>query len=44
MSVHEGGMATGCCHVGDPDLAEWYAKNPHLTCARCWLEGAKVLQ
>jgi hypothetical protein len=27
-----------CPHVTDPDLAEWFAENPKLTCARCWLE------
>lgn len=26
-----------CPHVTDPDLAEWYAENPRVTCARCWL-------
>ena len=29
--------STLCPHVTDPDLAEWYAENPKLTCARCWL-------
>ena len=33
-----------CPHVTDPELAEWYAENPKLTCARCWLEakGGKI--
>jgi len=30
--------STPCPHVTDPDLAQWYAENPKLTCARCWLE------
>jgi hypothetical protein len=30
-----------CQHVTDPVLAEWYAENPKLTCARCWLEGRR---
>jgi hypothetical protein len=30
-----------CEHVAsDPELADWYAENPHLTCARCFLAGA----
>jgi hypothetical protein len=29
---------TPCPHATDPELAEWYAENPKLTCARCWLE------
>ena len=37
-----------CEHVAhDPELAEWYLENPHLTCARCWLAGqptSRVLQ
>lgn len=29
-----------CEHVAhDPELADWYAENPHLTCARCFLAG-----
>ena len=29
-----------CEHVkDDPELAEWYAENPHLTCARCFFAG-----
>jgi hypothetical protein len=29
-----------CEHVkNDPELAEWYRENPHLSCARCWLAG-----
>jgi hypothetical protein len=30
--------STPCPHVTDPDLIEWYAENPKVTCARCWLE------
>jgi hypothetical protein len=26
-----------CPHVTDPELAAWYAENPKLTCARCWV-------
>jgi len=29
-----------CEHVADdPELAEWYRENPHLTCARCFFAG-----
>jgi SOS-response transcriptional repressor LexA len=29
-----------CEHVkDDPELAEWYRENPHLTCARCFFAG-----
>ena len=29
-----------CEHLADdPELAEWYRQNPHLTCARCFLAG-----
>jgi len=32
-----------CEHVAhDPDLGDWYAENPHLTCARCDLAGAAL--
>jgi hypothetical protein len=32
-----------CEHVAnDPELADWYAENPHLTCARCFLAGAPL--
>ena len=27
-----------CPHVKEDWLAQWYAENPKLTCARCWLE------
>jgi hypothetical protein len=30
---------TFCPHVSEQWLREWYAENPKLTCARCWLEG-----
>jgi hypothetical protein len=29
-----------CEHVAhDPELAEWYAENRHLTCAQCFFAG-----
>ena len=29
-----------CEHVADdPELAEWYRENRHLTCARCFFAG-----
>jgi len=29
-----------CEHVADdPELAEWYRENKHLTCARCFFAG-----
>ncbi len=32
-----------CQHVADdPELADWYRRNPHLTCARCWLDGTPL--
>jgi len=31
--------STPCQHVTDPELREWFAENPKLTCARCWLES-----
>ena len=30
-----------CPHVDDIELAYWYAENPKVTCARCWLERQK---
>jgi hypothetical protein len=27
-----------CPHVDDVELACWYAENPKVVCARCWLE------
>jgi hypothetical protein len=33
-------LGGGCEHVAnDPELAGWYRRNPHLTCARCFLAG-----
>jgi hypothetical protein len=34
-------VGTPCRHVTDPHLADWYAENPKLTCARCWLERGR---
>ena len=37
------GEPEACDHVVyDPELAEWYRENPHLTCARCFLAGAPL--
>lgn len=33
--------SNGCPHVTEDWLREWYAANPKLTCARCWLEKKK---
>lgn len=30
-----------CPHVTDPVLIEWYAENPKVVCARCWLERGR---
>jgi len=32
-----------CEHAAhDSELADWYRRNPHLTCARCFLAGASL--
>ena len=32
-------LFSGCPHVTDDWLREWYAEHPEVVCARCWLEG-----
>lgn len=46
LAKHKAALLTlleACEHVADDaDLADWYRRNPHLTCARCFLAGAPL--